>query len=169
MRYLLGLIVGLAALWLLLSGHYSPLFYAFGTGSCLLTAWICWRMRIVDNETVPLHLLAHAPVYIAWLGWEIAKSNGDVARRILSPGRSISPTMTTRRVGPATDLGRTIYANSVTLTPGTVTVGLRDGLAEVHALTDANAKDIEEGDMDRRVQAFERRGGVRHDHSHDGG
>ena len=109
---------------------------------------------------MPLHLLPHAPGYVLWLGAEIAKSNWDVARRILKPERSISPTMITLHTGQATELGQVIYANSITLTPGTVTVGLRDGVAEVHALTRDNADDLEGGDMDRHVQALENRSGI---------
>ncbi|GAB3678243.1 Na+/H+ antiporter subunit E [Salinisphaera aquimarina] len=155
MRYLLGLIVGLAALWLLLSGHYSPLLLGLGGLSCLFTAYICHRMRLIDAETVPLHMLHRLPGYLFWLGLEIAKSNWDVAQRILRPGRHISPTMITLRARQQSQLGQVIFANSITLTPGTVTVGLRGGVAEVHALTEDNARDMEGGEMDKRVRALE--------------
>lgn len=155
MRYLLGLIIGLATLWLLLSGHYSPMLLGFGGLSCLFTAYVCHRMCVIDAETVPLHLLFRMPGYVVWLGVEIAKSNWDVAQRIVRPGRHISPTMVTLRTHQKTALGQVIFANSITLTPGTVTVGLRDGVAEVHALTEDGATGMEGGEMDQRVRALE--------------
>lgn len=155
MRYLIGLIVGLAALWLLLSGHYSMLLLVLGAASCALTAWVCHRMGLIDAEAIPLHLLPALPGYCLWLTKEVARSNWDVSRRVLSPTLPISPTMVTVRARQATQLGQMIFANSITLTPGTVTVTLRHGVAEVHALTADNAEDIEGGEMDLRVRALE--------------
>jgi len=154
-RYLLGLIIGLAGLWLLLSGHYSPMLLGLGALSCLFTAFVCLRMRLVDAETIPLHMATRLPGYLFWLAIEIAKSNWDVAKRIVMPGRNISPTMVTLRARQSSELGQVIFANSITLTPGTVTVGLRDGVAEVHALTEDNARDMEGGEMDQRVRTLE--------------
>lgn len=158
MRYLLGLLVGLAALWLLLSGHYSTLLLELGAASCIVTALLCHRMGLIDEETVPLHLLPRLPGYLVWLGVEVAKSNWDVAQRIVRPGRQISPTMVTVRARQRSELGQVLFANSITLTPGTVTVGLQDGIAEVHALTEDNAHDIETGEMAQRVCTLEDRG-----------
>lgn len=155
MRYLLGLIVGAAVLWLLLSGHYTPMVLGLGGLSCLFCAYVCHRMGIVDGESVPLGILWRVPLYSAWLGIEIARSNWDVAKRIVMPGRHISPTMVRLRARQPSELGQVIFANSITLTPGTVTVALREGVAEVHAISAENAQDIEGGDMDRRVRALE--------------
>ena len=157
MRYLLGLIVGLAGLWLLLSGHYSPMLLTLGALSCLFTAFVCHRMRLIDAETMPLHRATRLPGYLFWLAVEIAKSNWDVAKRIVLPGRQISPTMVTLRARQSTELGQVIFANSITLTPGTVTVSLSAGVAQVHALTEDNARDMEGGEMDQRVRALEGR------------
>lgn len=152
---MIGLIVGTAALWLLLSGVYTPMMLAFGGASCLFCAFVCHRMGIVDDESVPLHMFWRLPGYTAWLGTEIAHSNWDVAKRIVRPGRHISPTMVRLNARQSSELGQVIFANSITLTPGTVTVALRDGAAEVHAITHENAQDMEGGDMDQRVRALE--------------
>jgi multicomponent Na+:H+ antiporter subunit E len=112
-------------------------------------------MGIVDNESVPLHMLWRLPGYTAWLGTEIARSNWDVAKRIVRPGRHISPTMVRLRARQSSELGQVIFANSITLTPGTVTVALGNGEAEVHALTRENAQDMEGGDMDQRVRRLD--------------
>lgn len=155
MRYLLGLFVGLAILWLLLSGHYTPLLLGLGTLSCALAAWLCHRLGIISGETVPLELLPRLPGYLLWLFWQILKSNVDVAIRILRPGRHISPTMVRLTARQHTALGQTIFANSVTLTPGTITVGLQQGQAEVHALCETSPEDLEGGHIDQRVRRLE--------------
>lgn len=155
MRYLLGLLVGLAVLWLLLSGHYTPMILVFGLGSCLFTAWLCHRLGIIHAESVPIELLPRLPAYMAWLLWQIFKSNIDVAVRILRPGRHISPTMVSLTAHQRTALGQAVFANSITLTPGTITVGLAHGQSEVHALSESGSQALEGGDIDQRVRALE--------------
>lgn len=158
MRYtgsLVGLLAGLVVLWLLLSGHYTPLLLGLGALSCLFTAWLCHRLGLIDGECVPIALLPRLPGYTAWLLGQIFKSNVDVAWRILRPGRHISPTMVSLTAGQQTALGQAIFANSVTLTPGTLTVGLTRGSAQVHALCENGTDDLEGGDIDRRVRRLE--------------
>ncbi len=156
----LVLIVVLYALWLVLSGHYQPLFLTIGVlcavGVCLLAL----RMEVVDHESYPLHPpLWRLVAYWWWLFGEIVKSNIDVARRILHPDLPISPTVIRVRASQGTELGRVIYANSITLTPGTVSIDVRDDddHIEVHALTRAAAAAVEAGEMDRRVTSLEPR------------
>lgn len=155
MRYTLCLLASLAGLWLLLSGHYTPLLLGLGAVSCLLVTLLARRMWLVDEETHPLQLAQRLPGYWLWLAREIAGSNLDVAGRILRPGLPISPTMIRLSTHEKTELGQVIYANSITLTPGTVSVELRGGEIGVHALTRAGAGDLREGEMDRRVQVLE--------------
>ena len=157
MRHAVGLVIGLVVLWLLLSGHYSPLLLGLGAVSCALTVWFCHRLSLIDEETVPLAFLPRILPYCAWLALEIAKSNWDVAWRIVWPGRHYSPTIVELRARQSTAFGQMVFANSITLTPGTVTVGLRDSVAEVHALTAIEASDLEDGTMDQRVRWLEGR------------
>lgn len=145
----------LFGLWLLLSGHYDPLLIGFGLFSCALVVAIAHRMDVVDREGHPIDLGFGAVTYWLWLLLEIAKSNIDVARRILDPSLPISPTVIRVKTSQKTELGRVIYANSITLTPGTVSVQLADGMIEVHSLTADGAASLEEGEMDRRVTAME--------------
>ena len=95
-----------------------------------------------------------SPTY-PWLMWQIVKSNIDVARIILQREPSISPTMFLVEAGQKTELGHVIYANSITLTPGTITVDVIDGKLEIHALTKEAAAELETGEMDRRVTRME--------------
>ena len=93
--------------------------------------------------------------YGPWLLWEIAKANWDVARIILKPSLPIKPRLMRIRASQKTDLAKVIYANSITLTPGTITLDVRDDKFLVHALSDEAAADLDTGEMDRRVSAME--------------
>jgi multicomponent Na+:H+ antiporter subunit E len=145
-------------LWLLLSGYFDvPLLLSFGALSCALVVFVAWRTEVIDPEEQPLRLRfnLHIFSYWPWLLWQIVLSNLDVAKRILDPRLPISPTLITLRPTQRSDLGRVIYANSITLTPGTVTTALSGDTLEVHALTREAADSLLEGDMDRRVTRLE--------------
>jgi multicomponent Na+:H+ antiporter subunit E len=151
----ISLALVLFALWLLLSGHYVPLLIGLGALSVLLVVTIALRMGVVDREGHPIHLSPKALLYWPWLAWEIVKSNVDVARRILSPTLPISPTVIRLKASQKSELGKVIYANSITLTPGTVSIDIDGDKIEVHALTREAAQALRTGDMDRRVTRFE--------------
>jgi multicomponent Na+:H+ antiporter subunit E len=151
----LSLFAFLLAFWLALSGHYTLFLVAMGIASATLVTFAAHQMRIIDNEGHPIHLLGRALTYFPWLAWEIAKSAWSVTVIILKPALPISPTMTVVRGRQRTSAGLATYANSITLTPGTITVGVHGNELTVHALTAAGARNLEEGGMDRRVARFE--------------
>jgi multicomponent Na+:H+ antiporter subunit E len=137
--------------WLLLSGHFEPMMIGFGIASCVVVVIITLRMEVIDHEGHPIHLSWGALTYWPWLMAEIVKANWDVAKRVLAPTPDISPTMVRVHASQKSDLGQVIYANSITLTPGTISVDVGDGVILVHSLTRAGARSLEEGEMDRRV------------------
>ncbi len=141
--------------WLLWSGHYTPLLLTLGAGSCLLVLFLTRRMGLLDEEGVPVHLTPRLLLYIPWLIWAIVRANVDVALRILSPRLPIAPRLLRIRPGQRTALGRAIYANSITLTPGTLTCDADGEEFTVHALTQEAADDLESGLMDRKVRHLE--------------
>jgi len=145
----------LFAIWLLLSWHFDALLIAFGLGTCTLAVWVGVRMGTVDRESVPVHLVRGALLYDPWLVWEIFKSNVRVARIILAPRLRVDPSIVHFRASQRTDLGRFIYANSITLTPGTVTTGIVGDDFEVHAIVQSEIDGSEENDMNRRVTTLE--------------
>jgi len=154
-----ALFVVLMAVWLLNSGHYTPLIIGFGVASSLLVVFLSWRMGIVDREGLPVHLLPRATVYAPWLFKEIFTANVDVAKRVLTPFEpNISPRLFDTGVTQKSDLGRVIYANSITLTPGTVSIGVRGAYITVHAIAEEVADGLQEGEMDRRVTWLEGEG-----------
>ena len=154
-RLTLSLFILLAATWLLLSGYYTTLLLALGALSCALVVALCRRMGIIDPEGHPNHLFLGLLLYIPWLLWEICKSNIDIARRILDPKLPIAPRVIRIKTSQKTHLGQVIYANSITLTPGTVSVEVEEGEITVHALTGETAATLLEGSMDRRVTRLE--------------
>ena len=148
-------VLALLAVWLLWSGHYTPLLVGLGLCSCVLVAAVSRRMGIADREGYPVHLLGRSILYWPWLLWSIARANVAVARCILHPRLPISPALIQVRASQKSVLGRVVYANSITLTPGTVSLDLSGDLISVHALTRASAGELLSGAMDRRVAAME--------------
>ena len=148
--------LGLFVLWLLLSGHYdSPLLLTLGVISSIAVVFIAQRMDVIDHECVPLQVRFGFIGYLAWLTKEIILANIAVAKIILSPSLPLGPLLCRVKTSQNTDVGRVIYANSITLTPGTVSVEVEDGDIIVHAISGDLARDTANGDMDRRVTAVE--------------
>lgn len=151
-----GLGVTLFAFWLALSGHYSALLLGFGVASCLLVVYLSHRMDVIDEEGVPLQATFRMLAYLPWLLKEILIANIEVAKVILSPTLDISPRMVVFHGTQETDLGRAIYANSITLTPGTITTGVEGNEFEIHALRAADLETDEELAMDVRCSRVEK-------------
>lgn len=156
---LVGLALALFAFWLLLSGHYTP--FLVGAGALVAVAVALWG-RIVgygDEEGFPVENIFRGLLYWPWLVKEIAKSALSVTRIILDPSLPIAPRLIRVKTSQRTAVGVATYANSITLTPGTITVAVdrHDRALLVHALTEAGADGLAEGGMDRRVAAFEGR------------
>lgn len=154
-RHILYLFLTLAAFWLLNSGIYSALMLSLGAGSIAFVMYISHRMDVVDHESQPILLSWKLPLYLIWLCKEVVVANAVVVKHIWLGGRSISPTLATINVTQGTDLGKMIYANSITLTPGTVTVDVVGNQFTVHALIRENIAALKVGDMDRRVSELE--------------
>ena len=141
----------------LLSGYIQPLLLGLGAASCLAVAWLKVRADRRDGDPVPFALHVHRlPGFLLWLSWEIIKSNVDVSRRILSPSLPIAPAVRWLPANQRTELTRVIYADSITLTPGTLSIDLEDAAVEVHALNEESLDALERGEMDARVCRLDR-------------
>jgi multicomponent Na+:H+ antiporter subunit E len=154
MRYV-SLTAFLFTFWVAMSGHYTPVLVTAGAASAVVCVLAAARMRVADDEGHPIELFWAAITYFPWLFGEIARSAWSVTKIILHPSLPISPTMTVVRASQKTAAGVATYANSITLTPGTVTVGVNGRDLTVHALVREGALDLEAGGMDRRVSQFE--------------
>jgi len=152
---LAGLLVALCLFWILLSGFFTPFLLAAGFASALFVAWFARRMELVDREGHPFHLTWSALTYWPWLAKEILKSAIDVSRIILDPRLPASPTVVRFRPLQKTVVGLVTHANSITLTPGTLSIEVGPDQFMVHALTEAGAAATVDSEMDRRVERFE--------------
>ncbi len=155
MKYALTIFLILVSVWLLGSGVYTTQMITLGLLSCLAVTLLCVRLKVVDSEAQPVQLGLRPLAYLPWLFREIALANWDLARRLLSPTMAIRPQLIRVRASQKSDVAQVLYANSITLTPGTVTLELEEGELLVHALTDEAADQLRGGEMDRRVRAVE--------------
>lgn len=145
------LIIAITLLWLGLSGNYSPLLLSLGAISVITTLFVTAQMRIVDKASTPYLLLPQAIDYWIWLFGEIVKANWTVFKACLKVDLDIEPGLISVDTICKSDLARTTFANSITLTPGTVTLSVEGEQLLVHALyaSDTDPEDFLE--MDERV------------------
>lgn len=149
------LAVVLFLLWLVLSGIYTPILISFGVLSAIIVAWIAYRMDVADHEGFPIQLSWKAVSYWPWLIVEIIKSNIAVAGLILGSRENIKPILIRIPANQKTELGQVTYANSITLTPGTVSIAVGENMIDVHSLSKAAAQDLQQGVMHDKVCRLE--------------
>lgn len=155
MRHKISLTILLALFWLVNSGHYTFLIISLGAVSIAIVVLIAHRMDVVDHESQPIHLSLKYPSFGLWLIKEIVIANLTVVKHIWLGNKSITPTITTVKASQKTDVGKVIYATSITLTPGTVALGLVGDQIMVHSLVLENIAALNAGDMDLRVSQLE--------------
>ena len=140
----------IAITWLLLSGLYKPIVLTLGALSCVLTVYVVHRTGFFDDST-SLHVLPRMPGYWFRLCIDIVKSSLAVTRVILDPKLPISPTVVEFDAAPKGPVGQVILGNSITLSPGTVTVDMYEGRLSVHCLTQEGAEALLADDINRRT------------------
>ena len=151
------LLVLLIVVWVLWSGYLKPLLLGLGAFSCILTVWIVRRMGYFDDEMFAFHYDWRLLGFWAWLGGEVVKSSIDVTRIVLRPKVQVEPIVVDvdgSGLGPV-DLA--LLGNSITLTPGTLTLDVYEGRLRVHALTREGATALLSGEMLRRVAGLRKR------------
>ena len=147
------LILVLCGVWMVWSGHVKPLMLGFGVASVALTVWMSKRLDVIDEEGQPLNY--KILLYLPWLIKEIIVANIDVLKRILISG-SVEPTWIKVPTKQKTRLGRVIFANSITLTPGTVSVVVDSDYILVNAVSKEGAESlIDGGEMGQKVCGLE--------------
>lgn len=151
MKHKVSLGLVLAALWLGLSGKLEPLFLLLGALSVGFALWTALRMDIVDRESHPIHISGGLIRFWILLIRDIVIANAQVVREILRPRLAITPTVVEFESQQRSDLGKVILGNSITLTPGTVTLDIQGSRFRVHGLTREIAEDAASGVMDRRI------------------
>lgn len=155
MLHAASLFVLFYAFWLLMSGHYTPFLLAVGAAVSAAVVWFAHRMDVADREGHPIHLGPSALTYWPWLAKEILKSALEVSRIVLDPRLPATPTVVRFRPRQKTVVGLVTHANSITLTPGTLSIEVGPERFVVHGLTRAGAEGCIDSEMDRRVERFE--------------
>lgn len=150
MAYAIGLAIALTLLWLVMSFLFKPVILGLGVVSIGLSVALAARMGLLDRETAPYHRTVAFLRYAPWLIGEIYKSNLKVLKAVLSPELDIKPTLVKVRSTCRSDLAKVIFANSITLTPGTVTLRVDDDSMLVHGLYEDSAQPEDFEEMDRR-------------------
>ena len=150
MGYVISLILALTGLWLGLSGHYTPLLLSLGGVSVLLSAILSWQLGILDREGAPYFAAFGIIFYLPWLLYEIFKANIVVVRACLRAELDIYPALVKVKTKCDSDLAKTLFANSITLTPGTVTIEVERNRLLVHALYEDAAGPMAFAEMDER-------------------
>ena len=149
----LALFIILFILWLLMSGNYTFLITSLGIISCLLCVYLAKRAKLIDDEGLPLSFFPRLISYLLWLFKEIINSNYSTAKTIING--KIDPEIFTIKPSQKSEVGKATYANSITLTPGTVTTQIDKNLFEVHALNSDFGDDLRNGEMDKKVSWLE--------------
>ncbi len=151
MTQAIALALALAGFWVLLSGYWLTLIVSLGVASIILCVFLAWRMDVCDHEGHPVHLTVRGLTYFPWLIKEIMMSNIAVAKAILGGPNAVRPQILRVKANQSDDLGLTVYANSITLTPGTVSISVDDNYITVHALMNDTADGLRTGEMDDKV------------------
>jgi multicomponent Na+:H+ antiporter subunit E len=146
----------LGAFWALLSGQFHNNFLiAAGVLCVTFIVWMSRRMGLLDDEGVPARFYPRALVYLPWLAWQVVLSNWDVFKRIWSKDLAIDPRMAWIPYSTKHAFVTTTYANSITLTPGTVTVSVEDTRMLIHCLAQDTEDGLLTGDMERHCKRLE--------------
>ncbi len=140
--------------WLLWSGLFKPLLLGLGAFSCLLVTYLTHRLGYTDHKEFKVNFNLRFLGYWAWLGKEVVRSSLEVARVILDPRLPISPRIVEIQATARHPVDQVILGNSITLTPGTIALDVRDGVLQVHTLTQKGADELMSGEMDRRIAAL---------------
>lgn len=154
--------VTLFSFWFILSGIMKAKFLIIGLATSLIAAWVSRPLLLLPSagRSKEVFVAFDFPywkyiVYWPWLLWEIVKANIDVVKLVLDPKMPIDPVIFTFRKNMSNPLAHVTLANSITLTPGTITIDIVDGVYYIHAITREAAESLApkegEGEMPRRV------------------
>ena len=147
----------LMLLWISLSGYLNALQLGLGLVSSVAVIWLTIRLKLLTFDGVRLALLPKYPLYLLWLIREIIWSNLLVARIVLSPRMPLNRQIILTKPKQRSDMATTIYANSITLTPGTVTVDITEDGLSVHSLAKVFADSVLANEMNNRIAGLETR------------
>lgn len=148
----------LFAFWMILSGRTETKFVVYGILTAVVTTWVTYPLLLVPNKdgskkyyvfgfSIPKMIM-----YFFWLMWQLVLANIDVLLATTGQELNIDPKIVRFRFMADNPMASVILANSITLTPGTVTMNVTDdGVYEIHALTVGAAAGVLDGGMQKKV------------------
>lgn len=152
----LALFLLLGVYWALLSGQFHNGFLITAGALCIaFVVWLSGRMGLLDDEGVPARHYAGLVVYAPYLLWQVILSNWDVLKRIWASELPIDPRIARVPYSTRSGFVTTTYANSITLTPGTVTIDVGEREMAIHCITKEGEDGLLEGDMERHCKKLE--------------
>lgn len=156
--HLSSMTVMLFAFWMLLSGNTQTKFLIYGVLTAIISAWVSYPLLLIPNSdgTRKYFVFGVNPVrlvvYFFWLMWQLVLANVDIIKATVRPEIEIDPCVVKFYYRTNNPMARVILANSITLTPGTVTMNVtEEGVYEVHALTTGAADGLRDGGMQKKV------------------
>ena len=152
---LAGLAVILSLAWLAWSGYFKPLLLILGAVSVALTLYLAVRTNFFEHTSGLLAMSRRLPGYWLWLLMQIVRSSFDVAKIVLSPSLPVSPSIVRLKCPREEVLPQAILGNSITLSPGTITIDIDEQEVLVHCLSEAGAVDVESGELLQRIRELE--------------
>jgi multicomponent Na+:H+ antiporter subunit E len=155
--------LALFGLWVLLSGHLQPELLALGVvsavGAVAFTAWVFHGSHEGAFSALPrtaawrTRSLVRFAVYVPWLLWQIITSNLHVVKLVVDPRMPIEPSLVLFETSLTSEPAQVLLAQSITLTPGTVTVDAANGKLMIHCISRISREGIASGDIQRKVAA----------------
>lgn len=138
--------------WFLLSGKKSPFYLIVGLLCALGVAILSHYPRLGASEVRSrLKTIVSLPLYVLWLLSRIFLAAFHVSKVVLSPKMKIAPQFIEHRTSLKTEREKVLFANSITLTPGTITAEIDGETFYVHQLDEASAGDIKSGAMENKI------------------
>ncbi len=141
----------LSIFWLLLSGYLQPLLLSFGLVSVGLVLYVLHRMDYVDQEPKQMSSGHRMIRYLFWLLGQIVSSSIHVTKHVWGSTDKLSPSLAKISAENIPKNKRVLYANSITLTPGTLSVDLEGGEITVHALQESSIQELKQGGMEQKI------------------
>lgn len=143
--------------WIVLSGKFDAMLIGLGVISSFLVAWFFHDLLFPTLTTGHIRIFIKFSIYIPWLIIEIIKANFHLLYLVFHPRMKdlIDPHITTFKTDLESDLAITTLANSITLTPGTITVTTgSDGVYRVHAIDRFSADALPGSMLDKVADIF---------------
>ncbi len=139
--------------WIIWSGKFDAFHLSLGIISSAFVTFMSHGL-FIERKKVSTKIIAESIrfiKYVPWLLYQIILSNIHVASLVLSPKMPIEPKIIKYKTKLKSDIALVTFANSITLTPGTITADIIDGEYIVHTLSRKVADDLMSGEMEDKV------------------